>query len=67
MLEQQEETIEQWYFDKTLREETSLEKYLCEEHVLKNQDSSCLREVYSTVNNDQSTTKSKGDAGNKDL
>ena len=58
MLEEQEENIEEWYFNKKLRNNISLEKYLCEERVLKNRDSSCLHEVY---------TPSKGDTGKDDL
>jgi hypothetical protein len=46
MLEEQEETIEEWYFDKTVRNQIPLAKYLCEDRVLKNQDASCLQEVY---------------------
>ena len=62
MLEEQEEDIEEWYFDKKKRNEISLEKYLCEDRVLKNRDSSCLREVYTP-----SDTESKGDTGKNDL
>ena len=67
MLEDQEENIEEWYFDKKLREETPLEKYLCEDRVLKNRDSSCLREVYTATEDQPAEPKSKGDTGEKDL
>jgi hypothetical protein len=67
MLEEQEETIEQWYFDRKARQEIALEKYLCEDHVLKNRDSSCLREVYTPSNEEKANPKSKGDKGKKDL
>ena len=69
MVEEQEETIEEWYFDKKTRQEISLEKYLCEDHVLRNRDSSCLHEVYvpSNSNEDKIHTKSRGDIGKKDL
>ena len=58
MVENQEETIENWYFNKQLRNNVQLEKYLCEDHVLKHHDSSCLKEVYEP---------SKGDTGKSDL
>lgn len=67
MLEDQEENIEEWYFDKKLREETPLEKYLCEDRVLKNRDASCLREIYQPTDDDQSETKVKGDQRKNDL
>lgn len=62
MLEEQEENIEEWYFNKKIRNEISLEKYLCEDRVLKNRDSSCLREIY-----DPTDANSKGDTGKNDL
>jgi hypothetical protein len=62
MLEEQEENIEEWYFDKQIRNKISLEKYLCEDRVLKDRDSSCLREVYTP-----SDTNTKGDTGKDDL
>lgn len=58
MVEDQEETIENWYFNKQLRNNVPLEKHLCEDHVLKTHDSSCLQEVHQP---------SKGDTGNTDL
>jgi hypothetical protein len=67
MLEEQEDNIEEWYFDKKVRNEISLEKYLCEDRVLKNRDSSCLREVYTPSNEEILNTKSKGDTGRPDL
>lgn len=67
MLEDQEENIEEWYFDKKLREETPLEKYLCEDRVLKSRDASCLRELYQPTDDDQSEIKVKGDQGKNDL
>lgn len=62
MVEEQEENIEEWYFDKQIRNQIPLEKYLCEDRVLKNRDSSCLREVYTP-----SDSQTKGDTGNEDL
>ena len=62
MLEEQEENIEEWYFNKQIRKEIPLEKYLCEDRVLKTHDSSCLREVYTP-----SDTKNKGDTDHEDL
>ena len=67
MLEDQEETIEKWYFDKNARRDVPLEKHLCEDHVLKNRDSSCLREVHTPSVEEKQTLKSKGDKGKKDL
>jgi len=67
MLEEQEDNIEHWYFDKKARREISLEKYLCEDRVLKNRDSSCLREVYTPSNEETTNTQSKGDKGKNDL
>ncbi|CAF1253380.1 unnamed protein product [Adineta steineri] len=67
MLEEQEESIEQWYFDKKVRNEISLEKYICEDRVLKNRDSSCLREVYEPSNDEDIKAQSKGDMGKADL
>ncbi|CAF1333828.1 unnamed protein product [Adineta ricciae] len=64
MLEEQEESIEQWYFDKKTRNEATLEKYICEDRALKNHDASCLREVY--IPSDESK-QSKGDTGKNDL
>ncbi|CAF4038297.1 unnamed protein product, partial [Rotaria magnacalcarata] len=61
MVEEQEENIEQWYFDKQVRNEIPLEKYLCEDRVLKNRDSSCLREVYTPTDQETTNAKSKGD------
>lgn len=62
MVEEQEENIEEWYFNKQIRNKIPLEKYLCEDRVLKNRDSTCLREVYTP-----SDAQSKGDTGNTDL
>ena len=62
MVEEQEENIEEWYFDKQIRNKIPLEKYLCEDRVLKNRDSSCLREVYTS-----SDSQTKGDTDNEDL
>lgn len=67
MVEEQEENIEQWYFDKKARSEVPLEKYLCEERILKDRDSSCLREVYAPPNEETTNTQSKGDTGKSDL
>ncbi|CAF2511951.1 unnamed protein product [Rotaria sp. Silwood2] len=67
MVEEQEENIEQWYFNKKIRNEILLEKYLCEDRVLKNRDSSCLREVYTPSNEEITHTQSKGDTGKIDL
>lgn len=67
MVEEQEENIEQWYFNKNVRNEVPLEKYLCEDRVLKNRDSSCLREVYTPSNEPVTKEKSKGDTGKTDL
>jgi hypothetical protein len=67
MLEQQEDIIEQWYFDKKARQEIALEKYLCQDHVLKNHDASCLAEVYTSSTDETTNANSKGDTGKKDL
>ncbi|CAF2361940.1 unnamed protein product [Rotaria sp. Silwood2] len=67
MVEEQEENIEQWYFNKKIRNEILLEKYLCEDRVLKNRDSSCLREVYTPSNEEITHTQSKGDTRKIDL
>ena len=67
MLEEQEDTIEEWYFDKQARLAIPLEKYLCEDHVLKNRDASCLREVYTPPEEEGKNTKSKGDMEKNDL
>ncbi|KAL0970645.1 hypothetical protein UPYG_G00245020 [Umbra pygmaea] len=50
MIEQYEEVIEDWYKGS---QEEDLTTYLCEKHVLKGQDTACLREEY---------VKKKGDA-----
>ena len=67
MVEDQEDNIEQWYFDKKVQNEIPLEKYLCEDRVLKNRDSSCLQEVYTSSNDETTHTKTKGDTGKIDL
>jgi len=43
MLEKYEEEIEDWYNHK--QEEIPLQTYICEEIVLKNDDSKCLTEI----------------------
>lgn len=67
MLEEQEDNIEEWYFDKKTRKEVPLEKYLCEDRVLKDRDSSCLQEVYTSLDEENNNVKSKGDTGKTDL
>lgn len=67
MLEEQEENIEQWYFNKQLRNATPLEKYICEDRVLKNHDASCLAEVYTPSVDAETNKRAKGDTGEKDL
>eukprot|EP00063_Salmo_salar_P087013 XP_014061848.1 PREDICTED: protein canopy homolog 3-like [Salmo salar] len=44
MIEQYEEVIEDWYKGS---QEEDLTTYLCENHVLKGQDTACLKEEYS--------------------
>ncbi|CAF0751415.1 unnamed protein product [Didymodactylos carnosus] len=63
MLEENEELIETWYFDK---QKVSLNKYLCEENVLKNDDPSCLYEVFTGEEEKEDSDvqkKTKGDMG----
>lgn len=67
MVEQQEERIEEWYFDKKIRDQVSLRKYLCEDHVLKGNDVSCLDEVYTGEKYEDDVSKSKGDRGKPEL
>ena len=67
MLEEQEESIEQWYFNKKLRNGIPLEKYICEDRVLKDRDSACLREVYTPSDDENSKKRSKGDTEKNDL
>ncbi|XP_045214897.2 protein canopy 4-like isoform X1 [Mercenaria mercenaria] len=43
VVERYEETIEDWYFE---HQDQDIIDYLCRKHVLKNEDQSCLDEVY---------------------
>ncbi|KAM9501061.1 protein canopy 4 [Clarias gariepinus] len=43
MLEEYENVVEDWYFN---HQEKRLEKFLCEDHVLKESESECLKEVW---------------------
>ncbi|XP_060551951.1 protein canopy 4-like [Ruditapes philippinarum] len=43
VVERYEETIEDWYFE---HQDQDIINYLCRKHVLKNEDQSCLDEVY---------------------
>ena len=56
MVEVYEEDIETWY--KNQREKTSLTDYLCENIILKNDDKSCLHEVFvEEEKKEESSTK----------
>lgn len=50
MLEDYEDKIEEWYFDH--QDEKPLSEYLCADHVLKEDDATCLKEQLSQQNND---------------
>lgn len=54
LLDEFEDDIESWYFGE---QDTSLQSYLCEGIILKDEDQSCLTEVF---------TESKGDDDTKD-
>lgn len=51
MLEDFEDVIEKWYLDGGDLDNTPLLEYLCDRHVLKKSESSCLREKGDTGEN----------------
>ncbi|KAI0983874.1 hypothetical protein GJ496_006479 [Pomphorhynchus laevis] len=57
MLEEYEDAIRDWYFSKN---EEPLTKYLCEDRVLLEQNTSCLYEVYvPSLNDDENGSKNE--------
>lgn len=57
LLDQFESDIEDWYFGE---QETTLQKHLCEEIILKGVDQSCLTEVFTETKGDEDDdTKAK--------
>ncbi|XP_044253659.1 protein canopy 4 [Tribolium madens] len=55
LLEQNEGDIEEWYFNHQGKQ--SLKKYLCEDRALRNEDTSCLNEVFKGDKGDRKSKK----------
>lgn len=57
MVEQYEDDIDKWYKD--VQGDVSLMKYLCEDRVLVNEDSTCLYEVFKPKNKKKKKAEKK--------